>query len=46
MHEYGDDILYILKLKQWLGSNSVSRPFLLQLSHGHCLVTVAIILDI
>jgi len=27
MHEYGSDILYALKLKPWLRSNSVSRFF-------------------
>jgi len=29
MHEYGGDILYALKLRHWLRSNSVSRSFLL-----------------
>jgi len=27
MHVYGGDILYALKLKPWLRSNSVSRSF-------------------
>jgi len=33
-------------LKHWLIGNSVSRSFFTQLGHGHCLATIAIVLDI
>jgi len=46
MHEYGGDILYGLKLKHGLRSNSISSSFFTtQLGHGHGLATIAIILD-
>jgi len=37
-------ILYVLKLKPWLGSYSVSNSS--SMRHGHCSATIAFILDI
>jgi len=47
MREYSGDILYILyvlKLKIWLRSDPVSKPS--SVRHGHCLATIAFVLDI
>jgi len=46
MCEYGGDIhfiLYVLKLKIWLRSDPVSKSS--SLRHGHCLATIAFIID-
>jgi len=47
MREYGGDIgyiLYVLNLKLWLRSGSVSKSS--SLRHSHCFTTIPLILDI
>jgi len=41
MREYGGDILYVLKVKIWLRSDSISKSS--SLHRGHCLATTAFI---
>jgi len=38
-------VLHAFKLKRWLRSNPVSKFFITQLGHRHCITTIAFILE-